>query len=48
MTQISIEQSSPSLPELLTVEPARAILAGVVSMFPEIMQSIRNWGIEEQ
>lgn len=48
MTQIGIEQNSPSLTELLTVEPARAILAGVIDMFPEIMQRLRNLGQEDQ
>jgi hypothetical protein len=47
MTQIGIEQSPP-LAELLTVEPARAILSGVIEKFPEILQRLRNFGQEDQ
>lgn len=48
MTHMNIEQSTPSLPELLSIEPARAILSGVVEIFPEIMQRLRNLGQEDQ
>lgn len=48
MTHIGIEQNSPTLPELITIEPARAILKGVVEIFPDILEKLKNWGGEDQ